>query len=108
MAFARYEKNGQVAFTEGSRVLKVPAEEACRERLIKLLEAAGGDIEHQDIAAFWKDRARDVGSSDELVAAWANETFERLNKVWQELTKPPDQPGDQQSDDVFSAFGFGE
>lgn len=98
--FARLERDGVVAFVEGSRVLKVGTEASCRERLIQLLESAGGDTKHPVIDDFWRERALDMGCSDELKAAWATELFERLTKVWDELTTaPPVQ-------DVFKLFGI--
>ncbi len=106
MAFARFEKNGQVAFSEGSRILRVPSEKACRERLIKLLEEVGGDTNHDDVKEFWLERSRETGSSDDLIAAWAAETFERLNNVWKDICTPPDAVPPP-AEDVFSAFGFG-
>ena len=101
MTYARFEKNGQIAFADGERVKKVPSEAACRERLVKLLESVHGDAQHADVAAFWKERARAITSVDELESAWATETFFLLEKIWDQLTSPSEiEP------DAFTSFGI--
>lgn len=100
MAFARLEHQGVVAYVQGSRVLKIPVEADCRERLIQLLESAGGDKEHKLVEEFWRERITAMTDADELKAAWATELFERLNKVWDELTTAPP------AEDVFAAYGI--
>jgi hypothetical protein len=100
--FARIEKHGRVAFVEGKTILHVPTVEQCREKLISLLEAAGGDRQHQTILDWWLERAKDI-SGDDMRAAWAAESFELLNKVWDELVTPPQA---EPAEDVFASFGM--
>ena len=99
-AFARLEKDGRVAFTDGAKVLKVPTGAACRERLIQLLETVGGDKQHSDVVKFWEDRAREVGCNDPLTRAWAIETFDQLESAWDSLFTPPPEP----EVDIFGAL----
>ena len=106
MSIARFEKNGQVAFSDGSRVLKVPSEAACKERLFKLLESVYGEVNHETIKSFWKERSRDMSQEDELQAECAKELFQRLDKIWNEMLAPPPQVPVDDDDDVFSSFGM--
>ena len=101
MNFTRLEKEGVVAFTDGTRALKIAAEATCKQRLQKLLEDAQGDPNHLSVRNFWNERARDIGDSDELKAAWATEYFLRLDKLWEELVGPSDK-----EPDVFGDFGL--
>lgn len=98
--YARLEKNGNTAFSDGKTHLVVPSESACKERLLKLLEDAGGDPMHAVVSQFWQDRAKECGDLDEMKRAWATETFKRLEKIWDGLITPPAEG------DVFAAFGI--
>lgn len=102
MKFTRIEKDGRIAFTDGTRVEKVPADKALRERLIQLLEDSNGDMKHPEIGAFWRGRARDIGNSDEMKAACSIEVFTRLSIIWDELTSS----APKQEVDAFSGFGI--
>ncbi len=105
MPIARFEKDGRVAFSDGSRVMEVPSERALKERLIQLLEVSGGDKEHQVVSDFWRDRVRDLSDEDEMRREWAREIFLRLDAAWEELTEPP-APSADDGDDVFAVFGL--
>lgn len=101
MKFARIEKDGRVGFTNGYRKLTVPTRNALRERLVKLLEEVNGDKDHRKVTDFWKDRAKDCGSSDDMTRAWGCETFERLYESWQELITPPAPPQRQDRSSIY-------
>lgn len=101
MTIARIEKADRVAYTDGTRVLKLPSLTACRERLIKLLEEAGGDINQAACKVFWEERIKDMGKSDELDSEWGRGVFDRLDKIWCELTTAP-----EPESDVFGSFGI--
>lgn len=104
-AFTRLEKDGEIRFTDGTtRSLKVPSVQACRERLLKLLEEAGGDRAHPCIKAFWLQRSKEIGDLDQMKAAWARELFVRLEEIWTEYTTPP---GETKQVDIFSGVSEG-
>jgi hypothetical protein len=101
MAVARLVQGEKIAYSDGKSYLLLPSEVACRERIVKLLDDAGGDIHHALVHQFWLERSNELGSSDELKAAWAMELYERLNKYWDELTEAP-----STVEDAFSMFGL--
>lgn len=107
MSCTRMEKNGIVAYVDGKTTKRLPAERACRERLIQLLEAAGGDVRHEVVEQFWRERAIETGDANEMHSAWATEVYTRLYNVWYELTKAPSPQvvaDDEDDEDIFSAF----
>lgn len=108
MVFTRIEKDGIAAYTDGTQVLKIASDTVCRERLIRLLEEAEGNAQHVTVYRFWQDRAKEIGSADELRSAWAAEYFQRLSKVWDELVTPPPatQEPAEDTEDAFSGFGI--
>ena len=103
MTYTRLEKNGIVAFTDGTRTKKVASEQACRERLERLLNDTQGDKQHQIVRDFWLQRSKDLTAEDELTRACASEMFLRLDKVWDELTAVP---ATLPENDVFAGFGL--
>ncbi|MDE2100190.1 MAG: hypothetical protein KGL39_23240 [Patescibacteria group bacterium] len=101
MTVARFEKDGKVALSDGTRSRVISTEAACRERLIKLLEDAGGDTQNPMVKEFWNQRVKAMTLGDELDQEWAKETFLALDKVWDELVTPP-----QAEPDIFGGFGI--
>lgn len=101
MKVTRLEKNGIVAYTNGKETKMVPAERACRERLVKLLKDANGDPFADVVEQFWFERSKECGDLDELRRAWADEVFERLYKIFEELVSPPAVADEE---DIFSVF----
>jgi hypothetical protein len=97
--YVRLEKDGKIKYVrnDGTETLMVPSVEACKKRLIDLLDEVGGDKFHKDVAAFWRERSKDCGSKDAMSSAWANETYDRLEKAWDEITTPP-------TEDFFAEF----
>lgn len=77
---------------------QIPSEQWCRDKLIQLLETVDGERHHPRIIAFWIERAK---ACDGEEAEFNQQLFERLAKVWDELTTPP---GRQK--DIFSVFGM--
>ena len=103
MAYTRLEKNGMVAFTDGTKTKKVASEQACRERLERLLNDAQGDKQHATVRDFWLDRSKELTAEDELTRVWAEEMFLRLDRIWSELTAATAEPS---AEDVFAGFGL--
>lgn len=82
--------DSSIVFVDDNNKKKVlPTVEWCRERLIKLLEEAGGDAVSQVVQDFWNDRAKDMVGEDELTSTWGEEVYARLWDIWVELTMPP-------------------
>lgn len=96
--YERLEKDGKVKYVRGSEQLMVPSVEACRERLVKLLEQTGGATIHPDVTTFWMKQAASCNVEDKMKSAWANEVFTRLMRCWDELQEP--------ATDLFSGFGL--
>lgn len=92
VTYQRFEKDGKVMYVRGEEKRMVPSEAACRERLVKLLEAAGGEVSHQSVKDFWIEQGAKFFSPDDLICAWQEETYPRLSKVWEELISPPAVP----------------
>jgi hypothetical protein len=103
MNFTRVEQMGKVVFLRGSERLAVPSDEALRERLTKLLEEVHGDTSHAKVTQFFNERVRDMGNSDEMKAAWADDVFKRLDAIWSDLTTPP-----VVAEEVDPFAGFGD
>jgi len=107
--FVRVERDGKVAYVSEKReLLKLPTEETCREKLIKLLEETKGDAQHPKLKKWWLDRAKECTNPTPMRAAWACEVFELLSKTWDELVGnrvpvPVEKP---EEIDVFADFGL--
>lgn len=107
--------DGTVILQEGDKARKVPSAAALRERLIKLLEEVGGDINHPTVAKFWADRAEALNTTDPVDQAWEAEVYQRMETLWEELTPPKERheetidmspdPVTPPEVDIFAEFG---
>jgi hypothetical protein len=91
MDYIRLEQNGKVKYVRGEETLIVPSHEACKERLIKLLEETGGDVKHQAIAEFWAKQEQKQDTDDLMKREWARECWGRLCQAWEALVTPPEE-----------------
>lgn len=99
----RIEGKQGVSYVDGEKIIRIPSTDACRRRLVELLERAAGDAFGPVAQEFWDKRVKCTLNPDEMEAAAAQELYLLLWEIWDELVPPPP-VHEPEAGDLFDMF----
>lgn len=105
MAIVTQMINGYTIVSDGTVTKRVPTYGYCRERLIKLLEEAGGDANADSVREFWMHLNAQLREKEGIDLVFHYECILALTRAWDDLITPPTVQ-EPEAVDLFSAMGI--